>query len=256
MCDRYAILPGAQSWVSVGSSLGEGLLVALRAMPPLAEARPTQAVPVIFRDRETRQVVGLPARWSLVPSFWKRAELPGRSHLVWAPELADKPMWRASWRYYRCLMPVTHWWQRQRLPGGGFASYRFRPAPPRSADTGLMWAGLYAYWTDPLSGSLLISCAALTQPARPRFQTIAARQPVLLEPSSWRSWLDPAVVTPQAVAAICERGAVQGAMDLEAVAERSLLAPVRPEPGKARAELAAGDQEAGIAGPRQQDFEF
>ena len=66
---------------------------------------PTATVPIIRAD-ESGQLELLPARWGLIPGWWKDPKPPMRSFNARSEEAASKPMWRSSYRNQRCLMPA------------------------------------------------------------------------------------------------------------------------------------------------------
>lgn len=118
-------------------------------------------------------------RWGLVP-FWSR---DGRPFInARAETLADKPTFKAAFRYRRCLIPADGYYEwsgegRNKQP----YYFRLRSGEP------VVFAGLWDTWQD-VPGCAIIT----TEPnelQRPRHD----RMPVLLGREAREFWLDPDV---------------------------------------------------------------
>ncbi len=59
---------------------------------------------------------------------------------------------------------------------------------------GLAFAGLYEFWGEP--GELLTTTTIVTAEATGRLAEVHDRMPLVLPPSAWSRWLDPAVADP------------------------------------------------------------
>lgn len=156
-------------------------------------AAPTSIVPIVRRAADGASDL-LPARWGLVPHWWSKAKLPTLTFNARSEEVADKPMWRDSYRRMRCLMPARGWYEWQaRAPAPG-AGKRRSPKQPyyvySDASPVIAFAGLMAVWRTP-DDQRLVSCAVLTRPAAPGLAHIHERMPVVLAPEAYAPWLAP-----------------------------------------------------------------
>jgi putative SOS response-associated peptidase YedK len=159
---------------------------------PLASSvnvAPTDVVPIIRRARDGACEL-VAARWGLVPHWWNRAKLPSSTFNARSEEVADKPMWRASYRHARCLMPAFGWYEWQALePVPGRRRSAKQPYYICSETSPVVaFAGLMALWHTP-DGERLLSCAVLTTKAAPALVHIHERMPVVLAPHSFAAWL-------------------------------------------------------------------
>lgn len=158
-------------------------------LAPSANVAPSDAVPIIRRARDGASEL-VAARWGLVPHWWNQATLPSRTFNARSEEVASKPMWRASYRHARCLMPAFGWYEWQALqpvPGrrrGAKQPYYIESETSRV----IAFAGLMALWHTP-DGERLLSCAVLTTRAAPALVHIHERMPVVLAPHSFAAWL-------------------------------------------------------------------
>ncbi|MNF63164.1 putative SOS response-associated peptidase YedK [compost metagenome] len=153
---------------------------------------PTSIVPML-RLGEAGELEVVPARWGLIPPWWKDAKPPAMSFNARSEEAASKPMWRQSLRAHRCLMPARGWYewnqhQEVRSPSGRKLHQPFY-LHDRS-DGVLAIAGLWTTWRNP-EGQQITSCALLTKEAAPSIHAINDRMPVILAPEQFDLWLSP-----------------------------------------------------------------
>ena len=87
---------------------------------------------------------------------------------------------------------LTHGsWTRR---GDHASSRSSRPGPTAPASR---WPGIYEFWRDPAVTDAddplawLTTFAVITGPAEPGLDRIHDRQPLVLEPEEWATWLDP-----------------------------------------------------------------
>ena len=135
--------------------------------------------------------------WGLVPS-WTRAR-DGRARLInaRAETLAEKPSFRAAFRRRRCLVPADGYYEWRQEPHGK------QPYLIQAQDgVPFGMAALWESWRDPVSGEPLTSCAIITCAATGAVQHIHERMPVVLAPTDFAPWLDPAATDPAAPTAL------------------------------------------------------
>jgi putative SOS response-associated peptidase YedK len=174
----------------------------LDAVPDL-EARfnvaPGQRIATVSDSRDGGRRVLSPRRWGLVPSWAKDAKIGNRLINARAETAAEKPSFRTALRRRRCLVPAD-----------GFYEWAGRKSPKQPYFIGLegralfAFAGLWERWADP-EGEPLESCTLLTTAAAESLRALHHRMPVIVDPSDYARWLDPAVVEPERVLPIIER---------------------------------------------------
>ncbi len=108
-----------------------------------------------------------------------------------AETLASKGAFKAAFRRKRCIVPADGFYEWQARTG--------RPKQPyfihRLDGEPLAFAGLWETWRDPSLGDdapRLHSCTIITTQANATMAPLHDRMPVILPPSAWEQWLDPA----------------------------------------------------------------
>ncbi len=164
-----------------------------RSGDPLRErfnVAPSTPVPILFRAEDGALEL-IPARWGLIPGWWKQSKLPTATINARSEEVAVKPMWRQSYRRTRCLMPARGWYE-WRVQTGAESRGRRPVKQPyfihSTASPVIAFAGLMARWQAP-DGEAVLSCALLTRPAAPVIADIHDRMPVVLSPGDYEAWL-------------------------------------------------------------------
>lgn len=188
MCGRYAVAPTrSDAWAATGQILGDHVEAAIAALEPRYNVAPSTQVPMVYRDRQSREIRAVLARWGFVPHWWKEAGPPKFATInARSEEAATKPLWRDAWRTNRCLIPATHWyeWLEDR---GVKRPFAHQPADER----GFMFAGLWSRWRAPGTEEPTFTCAIITRDAAPAIAHIHDRMPLILHPAAWLKWLEP-----------------------------------------------------------------
>ena len=85
-------------------------------LAPSYNIAPTQMIPVVYQMEQTRLISNM--RWGLVP-FWMKT-LPKGSPMInaRAETVAEKPAFRAAFKYRRCLIPADGFYE-WRTTGNG-----------------------------------------------------------------------------------------------------------------------------------------
>ncbi len=181
-------MPGP-AWADIKDAFGDEVEAQLASLQPRFNIAPTTQIPVIVQDRKTRQMQAMLARWGFIPHWWKRnasgpTAPPTNTINARSEDAADKPMWRDAWKFARCLIPATHWyeWRHDTDTHQPFAMHL-------QEGKVFCFAGLYAWWDGP-AGAIL-SAAILTRAAAPTIVGVHERMPVVLNANVWREWLDP-----------------------------------------------------------------
>lgn len=145
----------------------------------------TNPPPIVrLGENGAREIV--PARWWLIPSWWKKPlkELPTAFNAR-AEDIATKPMFRTAFRRHRCLVPATGWYEFKGTAGNK-ESYHFH-LPERGP---LAFGGVWERWTSP-ENETVDSFAILTTQPNETARAIHNRMPLIIEPADYARWLAP-----------------------------------------------------------------
>jgi putative SOS response-associated peptidase YedK len=143
---------------------------------------PTQPIAVVTAEHGERHFRLM--RWGLIPSWVKDPQSFSLLINARAETAAEKPAFRASMRYRRCLVPASGFYEWRRVGKEKHAVFL------RPRDTaGIAFAGL---WETLLGadGSEIDTAAILTSAANDLVSPIHDRMPVVLPPEAWDRWLD------------------------------------------------------------------
>jgi putative SOS response-associated peptidase YedK len=190
MCGRY--VPPHEAAIEREWQLGK----AVPQFPARWNVAPGAIVPLLRLGPDTGELEALPARWGLIPHWWKDAKPPNGTFNARLEEAAAKPMWRDAIRRARCLVPSLGWyeWRKVEIPGAGGRA-RFLKQPyyiHRSDGAPLAFAGLAASWR-PAGGDWVLSCSILTLPAAGSLAGLHDRMPAALPRDAQLAWLSPGV---------------------------------------------------------------
>lgn len=187
MCGRFAL--GEMG----GSDWAEWLGVPVESPWPAPSwnVAPTMTAPIVIAEGGERRLV--PARWGLVPHWWRKplAELRAATFNARSEEAAAKPMFRDAWRRGRCLVPAIGFYEWQGEKG------RKQPwfVTLEGNAPGMTMAGLWAKAV--IDGEPLVSFTVLTCPAGEATRHIHPRSPVVLAEQDWEQWLTSAIDAPE-----------------------------------------------------------
>lgn len=164
---------------------------------------PTTQVPMVLLNEAGEQEV-VPARWGLIPFWWKKATPPTFSFNARCEEAATKPMWRQAIKTQRCLMPAMGWYEwNEKEPTVTRAGRPVnQPYYHHAADDQVLAiAGVWSTWDGP-DGQDVLSCALLTRDSEGPVAAVHHRMPVILAPEQWKLWLSPETSPEQVHSAI------------------------------------------------------
>ncbi len=192
MCGRFTLRAPA-------SVIAEQFaLLDVAPFDPRYNIAPTQDVAAVRRTSEAtdsaRQLVRL--RWGLVPAWAKDPAIGNRLINARAETAAEKPAFRTALRRRRCLVVADGFYEWQRS-GKQKQPYFIRLCDDRP----FAFAGLWEHWEGP-DHSALETCALLTTEPNDLMKPIHDRMPVILSPSDFDHWLDPAVQQPEQLASL------------------------------------------------------
>lgn len=180
MCGRYTQTQSAQA-IAQAFNLDD-----VPTLPPRYNIAPTQLVGTILATQQHRDRQFRVLRWGLVPRWAKDPAIGARMINARAETVAEKPSFRSSIRYRRCLVIADGFyeWQRQERKK---QPYYFQLADHRPFG----FAGLWEHWESQTTGEVLATCTILTTDANAVLQPIHDRMPVILPPAAYDRWLDP-----------------------------------------------------------------
>ncbi|HET6846115.1 MAG TPA: SOS response-associated peptidase [Anaerolineales bacterium] len=156
----------------------------------IAPSQPVLAIPNDGRGKADFFV------WGLIPSWAKDPSIGTRLINARAETLAEKPAFKGSFKYKRCLILADGFYEWQGTPDKKTKVpyyIHLQNSKPFSL------AGLWADWRSP-DGSELRSCTIITTEPNPLIAPIHNRMPVIVRPEDRASWLEPAAVPPEALA--------------------------------------------------------
>jgi putative SOS response-associated peptidase YedK len=184
------------------------------APTPNYNVAPTNQVAFVV-DRPVEEASGLQrqlrvARWGLVPSWAKDPKIGARMINARWENAAEKPAFRSAFAKRRCLIPADgyfEWYAPDALPGavsgtqhgtqpGTQPGAKPRKQPyfiHRADGQDLALAGLYEFWRPAPDAEWLITVTVLTTDSIGPLAAIHDRMPVMIAPSGYSRWLDPAV---------------------------------------------------------------
>lgn len=168
----------------------------------LQQAFPAYAFPMQYTPRfniaPTQPVLAIHRQgvefflWGLIPSWAKDASIGARLINARAETLAEKPAFRAAFKYRRCLIPAD-----------GFYEWKSEAGTKRKTPYFISLRGhrlfafarLWEIWNSP-DGSEICTCAIVTTRPNHLMAELHDRMPVILQPSDYAQWLDPAPLLP------------------------------------------------------------
>lgn len=185
MCGRVTV---HFSQESVSALLEEPL--AAEAAEVLRQPRyniaPGSGLVAVMEDRDRgglRRAMVL--HWGLVPG-WAESPQTGASLInARAETIAVKPAFADAFRYRRCIVPVSGFYEWDRSARPVWPYYFF----PVGGSAVLLLAGIWEYWLHP-SGSEIFSVALVTTAANAVMAPIHHRMPLVLRGAAVRQWLD------------------------------------------------------------------
>lgn len=173
MCGRFALIEG--SWEEYHEMLS---IVPAAPNTPSYNIKPTQDIDIVIDHGE---FISAKARWWLVPT-WYRGEIKDWKATTFnarIEEAAEKPSFRGSWQYTRCLIPASGYFEYTGERGNKQPWY-IRPLSNRRT---FFMAGLYTEWNNVRTASIL------TRSAQDDISAIHHRMPVIMDEDQAIEWL-------------------------------------------------------------------
>lgn len=233
MCGRYTLSAGHEALAKAFlAEFGEELKASWKLRYNIA---PGTGITAIVEDRDVGGRKAEVLHWGLVPHWAKDPNIGYKMTNARAETIAEKPAYRDAFRYRRCLVPASGFyeWDRKASPRQPYYFY------PRKGKFMAM-AGIWEHWLHP-SGSEILSVSLVTRPADETVGRIHHRMPVILPEDCWESWLDTAGVKPDMPAflkttdreGLLADHPVSLAVNKTGTDDAALIQPEEPEPGPA-----------------------
>jgi putative SOS response-associated peptidase YedK len=164
---------------------------------------PTDTIDVVVSGDGEHALV--PMRWGLIPGWWKKPlkEMRLATFNARSESVAERPMFRDSFKKRRCLIPASGYYEWVAAEKGKRPYYFTRQ--DRQVIT---FAGIQDGWTDPESKERIRSCSIVITDANKLASDIHDRMPVILDAKDFEQW---------------ERGDVKDAAALMKPASEGLL---------------------------------
>lgn len=194
MCGRYTLSAGHEALARAFlAEFGEDMKASWKSRYNIC---PGTGIVAILEDRDKGGRKADVFHWGLVPSWAKDPNIGYKLVNARAETIGEKPSYRDAYRYRRCLVPASGFyeWDRTKSPR---QPYYFYP----ENEAFMAMAGIWEHWMHP-SGSEILSVALITTAANKRVGKIHHRMPVILEPADWDRWLDTANVTGQGLSGL------------------------------------------------------
>ncbi len=162
---------------------------------PRFNIAPTQPVLAIPNDGSNRADFFV---WGLIPSWAKDPAIGNRLINARGETLAEKPSFRGSYKYKRCLILADGFYEWKVQPGTKVKVPHFIHMKDRKP---FAFAGLWDEWHSS-DGSQIRSCTIVTIEPNELMASIHNRMPVILPTDAYAQWIDPAVRTPDSLGAL------------------------------------------------------
>jgi putative SOS response-associated peptidase YedK len=158
---------------------------------------PGQMAPVFFQelDNSIAKIEFSMAEFSLIPEWWnpekaEKKKKNGRpvfaTHNARIESITEKPAFRKSFEKRHCIIPIYEFFESS-LFGENFAGHRIKI----KAETILLAAGCFNFWTHPQTGEIFNTFTILTRdPVQSIFNAGHDRMPIFLNGSESLVWLD------------------------------------------------------------------
>jgi putative SOS response-associated peptidase YedK len=187
MCGRFTLVAGEEEL----QAQFEGIEFPTKFAPRynIAPSQPVLAIP-----NDGTHTAGF-FIWGLIPSWAKDPSIGNRLINARAETLAEKPSFRSSYKYKRCLLIADGFYEWKATPGTNTRVPYYVQMKDAKA---FAFAGLWAEWRN-ADGSELRSCTIITTAPNELIAVIHNRMPAILRPQDREEWLEPSATAPAAL---------------------------------------------------------
>jgi putative SOS response-associated peptidase YedK len=179
MCGRFTLTVDAESihvafpWLEVPGNL-----------TPRYNIAPTQPVAVVPNDGKNHLDAFV---WGLIPAWAKDPSIGNKLINARGETLAEKPSFRGAYKRRRCLILADGFYEWVKQPGRAKTPHYIQ----LESKEPFAFAGLWELWHAP-DGSEVYSTTIITTEPNDLITKLHNRMPVILPPSAYEQWLDPA----------------------------------------------------------------
>ena len=159
---------------------------------PRFNIAPTQPILAIPNDEKFTADFFI---WGLIPMWAKDPSIGNRLINARAETLAEKPSFRGSLKYKRCLILADGFYEWKSSDGKKSKTPFFIHMKDRKP---FAFAGLWDSWNSP-EGAQLKTCTIITTEPNELMSLLHNRMPAILHPRDYDKWLDPSSQTPDQV---------------------------------------------------------
>jgi putative SOS response-associated peptidase YedK len=145
---------------------------------------PSQPVAVVPNDGNNKLDF---FNWGLIPFWAKDPKIGSRLINARAETVAEKPSFRGSFKYKRCLILADGFYEWHKEPGSKTKIPMFIHLKNKRP---FAFAGLWDDWQSS-DGSEIRTCTIITTEPNEFMKPIHNRMPVILSPESFDDWLKP-----------------------------------------------------------------
>ncbi len=180
MCGRYSLTATAEeilntfSWLSLPEDPA--------ALMPRFNIAPSQPIAVVPNTGDNKLDYFI---WGLIPFWAKDPKIGNRMINARSETLAEKPSFKAAYKYRRCLILSSGFYEWKKEPGSKVKVphyIRLKSGEP------FAFAGLWERWNAP-DGSEVLSSTIITTSPNELIAPVHNRMPVILPPDNYEHWL-------------------------------------------------------------------
>ncbi len=251
MCGRYAATLPPEMMIELFN------LLRSIDMPPRYNIKPTEPIVAVRNSRSEGGRVAQLYRWGLLPAWVKDIKDFPLLINARADSLVDKPAFRNSMKFQRCVVPADGYYEWMVGPDGQKHPYFITLA----ANEPMVFAGLYAHWDSP-QGERIESAAIVTVTPNLDISSIHDRMPAILRGEAVDKWLDTENVGPEEAASLAQTPA-PGTLKYHLVSKEvgkadaegpQLIRPLTPEEAEAEGGSGRPSKKQAAGGGRQLDL--
>jgi putative SOS response-associated peptidase YedK len=179
MCGRFVL------YALAGDIAEEFEVAETPDIQPRYNIAPTQEVAIVRSAAESRSRELVRVRWGLIPHWAKDDKMAARMINARCESIAEKPAFRAAFKYRRCLVPANGFyeWKKEK---SGKRPFLFGMA----GDEIFAFGGIWERWKSP-EGRAIESCSIITTESNDLLKEIHDRMPLIIRPEDYGLWLDP-----------------------------------------------------------------